>query len=335
LVLAFTMLGLGVALAYAGSLMSTLALASPLLLASLLLASLGSHLLFSTLVYLFRVRRGEAFWPCGCPLCSLTARRLTGLDGVNVNLEDVGIMDVVEPVDMGERVVEASGATKSSSSPPEASSQSSSQSAPQTAQSDGVLEALSSLEGEVKSLKGELASSLEEFRNAITAIKSEVDEIRNPFNFMRSVAEFLDEDTRNAILALAGMAGSEGGLQGEVSRLSPNAVFKGSQTRLVRVNGSWSFPELLELLLWLDSIYGSKDWDDLKEALEVMGSFRVVPEVKLRTVRAAMSFVERSRVRGERVSEKIRLLYMLAKQLGITGGEQAFKLLEYISRGER
>jgi hypothetical protein len=48
-----------------------------------------------------------------------------------------------------------------------------------------------------------------------------------------------------------------------------------------------------------------------------------------------MSFVERSRVRGERVSEKIRLLYMLAKQLGITGGEQAFKLLEYISRGER
>jgi hypothetical protein len=332
LALAFTALSLGVVSAYFISTIPTLALASPFIVASLLLASSGFHLLLSSLIYVFRARRGVHLWPCGCPLCSITARRLAELDSVSSSFEGSLVEDVVEPVVVKAEVVETT--SSGSSSPSEAPSQPSPQPVQQVVESDGVLEALSSLENEVKSLKSELTSSLEEFRNSITAIKSEVDELGNPFNFMRSVAEFLDEETRNAILTLASMASGEGGRQVEIGRLAPFTVPGGSRAKSA-ANGSWSFLELLELLLWLDEIYGSKDWDDLKEIMEVIGSFRVVPEVKLRTLRAAMIFVERSRAKGESISGKIRLLYMLARQLGVTGGEWAFKLLEYTSRGGR
>ncbi len=328
--MASTLLGLGVISAYFGSLTSTFYLVPPLIIASLLLASSGFHLLLSSLVFTFRARRGESHWPCGCPLCALTASRLAGFDSVSSSNVDgvVGAEPVVET-----EVVEVTGSRSSSSS--EAPSQPSPQPFQQVVQSDGVLEALSSLENEVKSLKSELASSLEEFRNAITAIKSEVDEVKNPFNFMRSVAEFLDEDTKNAILTLASIASGEIGQNVEVGRLAPIAISKGPSGRPMMANRSWSFPEFLELLLWLDSIYGSKDWDDLKEILDVMEGLKIIPEARFRTLRAAISFVERSRVRGERISEKVRLLYMLAKQLGIEGGDQVFRLLEYISRGVR
>jgi hypothetical protein len=330
LVLAFSLLGLGVVLAYLGSPTSLPYLVSSLA-TSIILASSGFHLLLSSVIFLSRVRRGEALWPCGCPLCSLTALRLAGFDGVSPG----GVVEgSVEPVDAvaGVEEVTAPKAPTSPEPPSQPSSQPGPQVVQQPAQSDEVLEALSNLEGEVRSLKSELSSSLEEFRNAIMALKSEVDEVRNPFNFMRSVAEFLDEDTRNAILALAGLAGDEEGRGGE-ARIAPLTarILPGR----LATDGSWGFLELLDLILWLDSIYGSKDWDDLKDVLELLGSLRVVPEARLRTLRAAVSFVERSRARGERVSEKVRLLSILAKQLGITGGEHVLKLLEYIGRGGR
>jgi hypothetical protein len=327
LVLAFPLLGLGVVLAYFGSLTPAPYLVSSLV-ASIILASSGFHLLLSSVIFLSRVRRGDPLWPCGCPLCSLTARRLAGFDGVSPGGSVEGS---VEPVDAVVRVEEVTVPKAPTS--PEPSSQPSPQVVQQPAQSDGVLEALSNLEGEVRSLKSELSSSLEEFRNAIMAIKSEVDEVRNPFNFMRSVAEFLDEDTRNAILTLAGITGGEGGQGGGAGGIAPLTA-RALPGRLA-TDGSWGFLELLDLILWLDSIYGSKDWDDLKDVLELLGSLRVVPEAKLRALRAAMSFVERSRTRGERVSEKVRILSILAKQLSITGGEHVFKLLEYMGRGGR
>jgi hypothetical protein len=327
LVLAFPLLGLGVVLAYFGSLTPAPYLV-PSLVASIILASSGFHLLLSSVIFLSRVRRGDPLWPCGCPLCSLTARRLAGFDGVSPGGSVEGS---VEPVDAVVGVEEATVPKAPTS--PEPSSQPSPQVVQQPAQSDGVLEALSNLEGEVRSLKSELSSSLEEFRNAIMAIKSEVDEVRNPFNFMRSVAEFLDEDTKNAILTLAGIAGGEG-RQGEGAGGIAPLTARAPPGRLA-TDGSWGFLELLDLILWLDSIYGSKDWDDLKDVLELLGSLRVVPEAKLRALRAAMSFVERSRTRGERVSEKVRILSILAKQLSITGGEHVFKLLEYMGRGGR
>jgi hypothetical protein len=327
LVLAFPLLGLGVVLAYFGSLTPAPYLV-PSLVASIILASSGFHLLLSSVIFLSRVRRGDPLWPCGCPLCSLTARRLAGFDGVSPGGSVEGS---VEPVDAVVGVEEVTVPKAPTSSEP--SSQPSPQVVQQPAQSDGVLEALSNLEGEVRSLKSELSSSLEEFRNAIMAIKSEVDEVRNPFNFMRSVAEFLDEDTKNAILTLAGIAGGEGGQGGGAGGIAPLTA-RALPGRLA-TDGSWGFLELLDLILWLDSIYGSKDWDDLKDVLELLGSLRVVPEAKLRALRAAMSFVERSRTRGERVSEKVRILSILAKQLSITGGEHVFKLLEYMGRGGR
>jgi hypothetical protein len=327
LVLAFPLLGLGVVLAYFGSLTPAPYLVSSLV-ASIILASSGFHLLLSSVIFLSRVRRGDPLWPCGCPLCSLTARRLAGFDGVSPGGSVEGSVEPVDAVVGVEEVTVPKAPTS-----PEPSSQPSPQVVQQPAQSDGVLEALSNLEGEVRSLKSELSSSLEEFRNAIMAIKSEVDEVRNPFNFMRSVAEFLDEDTRNAILTLAGIAGGEGGQGGGAGGIAPLTA-RALPGRLA-TDGSWGFLELLDLILWLDSIYGSKDWDDLKDVLELLGSLRVVPEAKLRALRAAMSFVERSRTRGERVSEKVRILSILAKQLSITGGEHVFKLLEYMGRGGR
>jgi hypothetical protein len=331
LVLAFSLLGLGVALAYFGSLASALYLVFSLVVSSVILTSSGFHLLLSSVIFLSRVRRGDALWPCGCLLCSLTALRLAGFHGVSPG----GFEGSVEPIDAVVEVAEVT-APKAPTSP-EPSSQPPNQPGPQVvqqpAQIDEVLEALSNLEGEVRSLKSEFSSSLEEFRNAIMALKSEVDEIRNPFNIMRSVAEFLDEDTKNAILALAGLAGGEeghGGGAGKIASLTTRIL----PGRLA-TEGSWGFLELLDLILWLDSIYGSKDWDDLKDVLELLGSLRVVPEAKLRALRAAMSFVERSRTRGERVSEKVRILSILAKQLSITGGEHVFKLLEYMGRGGR
>ncbi len=327
MVLAFPLLGLGVVLAYFGS-PTSLPYLVPSLVASIILASSGFHLLLSSVIFLSRVRRGDPLWPCGCPLCSLTARRLAGFDGVSPGGSVEGSVEPVDAVVGVEEVTVPKAPTS-----PEPSSQPSLQAVQQPAQSDGVLEALSNLEGEVRSLKSELSSSLEEFRNAIMAIKSEVDEVRNPFNFMRSVAEFLDEDTRNAILTLAGIAGGEGGQGGGAGGIAPLTA-RAPPGRLA-TDGSWGFLELLDLILWLDSIYGSKDWDDLKDVLELLGSLRVVPEAKLRTLRAAMSFVERSRTRGERVSEKVRILSILAKQLSITGGEHVFKLLEYMGRGGR
>lgn len=336
LVLAFTLVGFGVSLVYVSfslSIHSTISLA--LIPLSLIPVSSGLHLIISSLIYSLRLARGGGFWPCECPLCSLTALRL-GLNGPGYS-EFKG--------SHGEDVVEAessllplSGSTSSESSKSEGErvnevKQEGESVREHNVASDGVMEAISSLAEELKDLKEGFSASLEELRSAIASLKSDVDEVRNPFNYMRSIAEFLDEDTRNAILALANMMGlrGEGGHQAEVR---VQHVHTSPGVPLVHSRSSHDgILDFLELLLWLDSIYDTREWSMLREMVDVLSNSRLVPESKLRVLRTAMDLVERSRIKGEKVSEKARLLYMVMRQLGVTGGDRGFRLLELIMGG--
>jgi len=316
LVFGLAVSGFGVVLAFLASPLS-LAISTPLLLSSLVLTSLGLHYSVAAAIYTLRSLRGPAVWPCGCPACSLVASRVTNSNealqaqGSELLEEDVPQLEEVEVESREESAGEAREEPRQVQQPPQ----------------DGILEALSSLEEEVKSVKGELQESIGELRAAIASLKSEVDEVRNPFNFMRSVAEFLDEETKNAILAIARMTRLEGG-EGAPSRLvvEPYRLEAG-------VRGGDGFIDFLELLLWLDEIYGSREWVELRDLLGSLEQAGLVPESKLRRLKAAVDIVERSRSRGERVSGKIKLLYMLAKQLGVADGERGLRLLEYLSGG--
>ncbi len=297
---------------------------------SLASVTLGFHYLITSLLYF--VFKPDYGWVCSCPACRLwfrgSSQHGSMLVSSGVDLEVPAGFQNVEGSTAGSP---GESGSSSGASPSEDGSSKRSEEAGDE-RYEALAEALSKIRDEITNFKGAVEGSLKEITDSLIALKSEVDESKNPFNVMRSVSDFLDEDTRRALLLVTGNV--EGG---DLAASSARPMLGGS--RVVEasgnVRGEPPISRLIELIIGLDEIYETSMWPKLKELVETLSESGILRGPESSIIKFAVNIVEKSRSSNVNVRDYVKALYIMSRYLGLRDGESAFIILDLITGGEK